>query len=44
MMGDLYMDDDQFGSRLYDKDFDQMQAFEANQVLMGIDLEEPNET
>ena len=33
-----------FGSRLYDKDFDQMQAYEKNQILMGIDLEDKDET
>lgn len=33
-----------FGSRLYDRDFDQMQAFEKNQILMGIDLDDQDET
>ena len=31
LMGDFYEDDENdFGCRLYDKDFDQMQAFEKN--------------
>ena len=33
-----------FGSRLYDRDFEQMQAFEKNQILMGIDLDDQDET
>lgn len=46
MLGDLYLDQEEengtknFGSRLYDRDFDQMQAFEKNQILMGIDLDD----
>jgi hypothetical protein len=46
MMGDLYVneDDDSRGCRLYDKDFEAMQAFERHQILMGIDLEDPDET
>ena len=46
MMGDLYVDedDDTRGCRLYDKDFEAMQAFERHQILMGIDLEDPDET
>ncbi len=45
-MGDLYVDedDDVRGCRLYDKDFAAMQAFEKNQILMGIDLQDPDET
>jgi hypothetical protein len=46
LLGDLYLDQEEengtqaFGSRLYDRDFDQMQAFEKNQILMGIDLDD----
>ena len=46
LLGDLYLDQDEengthaFGSRLHDRDFDQMQAFEKNQILMGIDLDD----
>jgi len=49
-MGEMYLDHEDesasraFGSRLYDKDFDQMQAYEKNQILMGIDLEDKDET
>lgn len=49
-MGELYLDeednayDNEFGSRLYDKDFEAMQAYEKNQVMMGIDLTDPDET
>jgi hypothetical protein len=50
LMGEMYLDHEDesassaFGSRLYDKDFDQMQAYEKNQILMGIDLEDKDET
>ena len=45
VLGDFYEEDENdFGCRLYDKDFDQMQAFEKNQILMGIDPEDPDET
>lgn len=46
LLGDLYLDQEDengskaFGTRLYDKDFDQMQAYEKNQILMGIDLDD----
>lgn len=45
-LGDFYEEDerDDFGCRLYDKDFDQMQAYERNQILMGIDPDDPEET
>ena len=48
-MGDLYIDDDddnsnEFVCRLADHEYDAMQAFEKNQILMGIDLEDPDET
>lgn len=49
-MGELYLDeednphDNEFGSRLYDKDFEAMQAHEKNQIMMGIDLTDPEET
>ena len=47
MMGELYIDEDDdniTGCRIYDKDFELMQAFEKNQMLVGIDLEDPDET
>ena len=49
MMGELYLDEEVeneriIGCRLYDKEFDQIQAFEKNQILMGIDPEDQDET
>ncbi|CDW89694.1 cysteine protease family c02 [Stylonychia lemnae] len=45
MLGDFYEEDENdFGCRLYDQDFDQLQAFERNQILIGIDPDDPDET
>lgn len=44
-MGDFYEENEKdLGCRLYDGEFDQMQAFEKNQILVGIDPEAPEET
>ena len=44
-MGEFYEEDEKdFGSRIYDQDYDHMQAFEKNQIILGIDPDDSEET